>query len=85
MPPIGKQRRYPALDLAVIHARERDAPCDQAPVDWRLITDLPVERPEDAIEKLAWYKILKSGCRAEDSRLRTAEWVTSVNVVEIAV
>ena len=83
LPPIGKQKRYPALDLAVIHARERDAPCDRAPVDWRLITDLPVERREDAIEKLAWYgmrwkielfhKILKSGCRAEDSRLRTAE------------
>jgi hypothetical protein len=83
LPPIGKQKRYPALDLAVIHARERDAPCDRAPVDWRLITDLPVGRPEDAIEKLAWYgmrwkielfhKILKSGCRAEDSRLRTAE------------
>src|SRR3954470_21087710 len=80
LPPIGKQKRYPALDLAIIHARERDAPCDRAPVNWRLITDLPAERREDAIEKLAWYgmrwkielfhKILKSGCRAADSRLR---------------
>jgi Transposase DNA-binding len=91
LPPIGKQKRYPALDLAVIHARERDAPADRAPIDWRLITDLPVERPEDAVEKLAWYgmrwkielfhKILKSGCRAEDARLRTAERL--VNLIAV--
>ena len=53
------------------------------PIDWRLITDLPVTTPAEAIEKLDWYaqrwkielfhKILKSGCRGEDARLRTAE------------
>ena len=52
-------------------------------MDWRLITDLPVTTPGEAIEKLNWYaqrwkielfhKILKSGCRAEGARLRTAE------------
>jgi hypothetical protein len=83
LPPIGKQKRYPALDLTVIHARERDEPADRPRIDWRLITDLMVEQPADAVEKLAWYgmrwkielfhKILKSGCRAEDARLRTAE------------
>jgi hypothetical protein len=91
LPPIGKQKRYPGLDLTVIHARERDAPSDRTPVDWRLITDLPVERPEDAVEKLAWYgmrwkielfhKILKSGCRVEDARLRTAERL--VNLIAV--
>src|SRR6202011_1785545 len=45
--------------------------------------DLPVQSRKDAIEKLEWYalrwkievfhKILKSGCKAEESRLRTAE------------
>ena len=44
---------------------------------------MPVHSPEQAIEKLGWYarrwqielfhKILKSGCRAEEARLRTAE------------
>jgi hypothetical protein len=48
-----------------------------------LITDLPVGSRSAAIEKLNWYamrwkievfhKILKSGCKAEESRLRTAE------------
>ena len=82
-PPIGKQKRYPALDLSVIHAQERGKPEGRAAIDWKLITNLPVHSPEDAIEKLGWYarrwaielfhKILKSGCRAEEARLRTAE------------
>src|SRR3954463_12890629 len=82
-PPIGKQKRYPALDLTVIHAQERGRPEGRAAIDWKLITDLPVHSPEDAIEKLGWYaqrwkielyhKILRSGCRAEEARLRTAE------------
>src|SRR5829696_5006746 len=82
-PPIGKQRRYPALDLTVIHAQERCKPEGRAAIDWKLITDLPVRSPEQAIEKLGWYgrrwqielfhEILKSGCRAEEARLRTAE------------
>lgn len=91
LPPIGKQKRYPALDLTVIHARERDEPADRPRIDWRLITDLVIEQPECAVEKLAWYsmrwkievfhKILKSGCRAEDARLRTAERL--VNLIAV--
>jgi Transposase DNA-binding len=83
LPPIGKQKRYPALTLTVIHAKERAAPADRPAIDWKLITDLPVLTREAAIEKLRWYalrwkievfhKILKSGCRAEQARLRTAE------------
>jgi hypothetical protein len=83
LPPIGKQKRYPALELTIIHAHERDAPADRPPIDWRLVTDLPVTTKAEAIEKLRWYalrwksevfhKILKSGCRAEEARLRTAE------------
>lgn len=83
LPPIGKQKRYPALTLTVLHARERDEPADRPRIDWKLITDLPVCSHQDALEKLRWYalrwkievfhKILKSGCRAEAARLRTAE------------
>jgi len=83
LPPIGKQKRYPALTLTVLHAQEREEPADRPRIDWKLITDLPVQSHEAAIEKLRWYalrwkievfhKILKSGCRAEEARLRTAE------------
>jgi Putative restriction endonuclease/Transposase DNA-binding len=83
LPPIGKQKRYPALDLTVIHTREATQPRGRDRVDWKLVTDLAVTSPEEAIERLRWYaqrwkielfhKVLKSGCRVEAARLRTAE------------
>jgi hypothetical protein len=83
LPPIGKQKRYPTLTLTVIHAEERGRPKNRKKVEWQLITDLPVQSRKDAIEKLEWYalrwkievfhKILKSGCKAEESKLRTAQ------------
>jgi transposase-like protein/DDE family transposase len=83
LPPIGKHKRYPPLMLTVIHAQERDAPEGSEAIDWKLITDLPVRSRAEAIEKLDWYalrwkieefhKIMKSGCKAEESKLRTAE------------
>ena len=91
LPPIGKQKRSPALNLTVLYARERDKPTSRARIDWKLITDLPVDSPEAAIEKLNWYatrwkietfhKILKSDCRAEYARLRTAERL--INLIAI--
>jgi len=82
-PPLGKEKRYGNLTLTVIHATERGTPKDRDPIEWKLVTDLPVTCKSDAIEKLEWYalrwkietfhKVLKSGCRAEDSKLRTAE------------
>ena len=83
LPPIGKQKRYPALILTVIHADERGTPKNRRKIEWKLITDLPVQSRQDAIEKLEWYglrwkielfhKIVKSGCKAEESKLRTAQ------------
>jgi len=91
LPPIGKKDRYPQLALSVIYAKESGKPKGRDPVDWKLITDLPVDSLSDAIEKLAWYslrwkievfhKILKSGCKAEESKLRTSERL--VNLISI--
>jgi len=91
LPPIGKQKRYPALELTVIHACERGVPKNRQAINWKLLTDLPVSSRAAAIEKLDWYamrwkietfhKILKSGCRAEDAKLRTAERLTNLIAV----
>jgi Transposase DDE domain len=90
-PPIGKQKDYPELVLTAIYATERNAPEDREKINWKLLTDLPVRSCLDAIEKLEWYsqrwkietfhKILKSGCRAEEAKLRTAERL--VNLIAI--
>ncbi|HIF34630.1 MAG: IS4 family transposase [Pirellulaceae bacterium] len=89
--PVGKQKRYPALSLTVIHAHETGTPHGRKPIRWRLLTDLPVHDLSSAIEKLDWYaqrwkietffKVLKSGCRAEESRLRTAARLTNLLAV----
>jgi hypothetical protein len=90
-PPIGKQKRYPALDLTVIHATERGAPKGRKPIIWKLLTDLPVRGRADAIEKINWYamrwkiemfhKVVKSGCQAEASKLRTADRLANLMAV----
>jgi len=82
-PPEYKKRAYPELTLTVIEARERGQVKNAERIVWKLLTNLPVRSLRAAIEKLTWYalrwkiemfhKILKSGCRAEESRLRTAE------------
>jgi hypothetical protein len=86
-PPVAKRKRYPALSLTVIHAHERGAPVGREPIRWELLTDLPVEDLASAVEKLDWYasrwkletyhKVLKSGCQAEQAKLRTAERLTN--------
>jgi hypothetical protein len=79
LPPIGKQKKYPALTLTVIHAQERNKPDNRDAIDWKLMTDLPITTDEAAIEKLNWYalrwkietfhKVLKSCCKAEESNI----------------
>jgi len=91
LPPIGKWKRYPPLEMTVIHAEEAATPRHRKKISWKLITDLPVNSGRAAVEKLEWYairwkievfhKILKSGCRAEDSRLRTAQRLANLIAV----
>jgi hypothetical protein len=83
LPPVAKQKQYQPVEVTVIHALERGTPKNRERIEWKLLTDLPVGSPDEAVEKLQWYalrwkievfhKILKSGCRVEESGLRTAE------------
>ena len=91
LPPIGKQKRYPELTLTVIHATETGKPEGREAVNWKLLTDLPVTNLAEAVEKLGWYarrwkvevfhKVLKSGCRAEESLLRSSERIVRLIAV----
>ncbi len=78
-----REAAYPELELTVIHARETSQPRRRERIEWKLLTNLPVHTLKDALEKIKWYalrwkiemfhKILKTGCRAEQAKLRTAE------------
>lgn len=88
LPPIGKQKKYPGLALTIIHAEEKETPINRDKIIWKLATNLSVNSMLEAIEKLNWYalrwrietfhKILKSGCNAESSKLRTAQRITNL-------
>jgi len=88
LPPIGKRRKHSPITLTVVTAVETTRRKKRKPLEWRLVTNLPVKSCEEAIEKVKWYalrwnietfhKVLKSGCRVEKSQLRTAERLTKM-------
>jgi hypothetical protein len=77
--PPRPDRNLPEVTVTALLATEAQAPADEESLEWLLLTNLLVETPEQAIEKLTWYlcrwqievyfKILKSGCRVEQLQL----------------
>jgi Transposase Tn5 dimerisation domain/Transposase DNA-binding len=76
--------RLPAVTLTAILIREEHPPAAVGePIEWLLLTNTIVSTFADAVRVVGWYccrwqievyhKILKSGCRVEDSRLQTAD------------
>ncbi|MGZ5175424.1 MAG: IS4 family transposase [Burkholderiales bacterium] len=71
------------LALWGVWAYEHQPPAGVEPLDWKLLTTVPVTNAEHALERLDWYavrwgieqwhKILKSGCRIEMRQLESAE------------
>jgi hypothetical protein len=81
--PARPDRRLSDVTVTVLLATEPNPPADEDPLDWVLLTNLTVETPEQAIEKLQWYlarwqievffRILKSGCHVEELQLEKRE------------
>ena len=81
--PHRSDRTLADIEVSAVLAREVDPPQGEEPIEWLLLTSLPVETAEQALEKLQWYlcrwqievffKILKSGCRIEKLQLETLE------------
>jgi hypothetical protein len=69
--------------MTVIHAREVGVPKGEKPLEWFLLTSLPVQTSRDAFRYVTWYTyrwrieryhyILKSGCQVEELQLETQE------------
>jgi hypothetical protein len=70
--------KLPAVTVNVVQVRELNPPADDVPVEWLLITTLPVESIEQVREVIQYYAVrfmievlfhvLKSGCRVEERR-----------------
>jgi hypothetical protein len=93
-PPQGKAA-LPNIELQAVQALEEDAPEGVEPIDWRLLTTLPVGSFEQALEKVHWYsqrwnievfhRTLKSGCRIEDRQLRDADRLEACLAIDMVV
>jgi hypothetical protein len=78
-PPRGS--RLPPVDLWAVHLHEENTD-DPEPIEWMLLTTVPVHTFDDAVERAEWYaarwgievfhRTLKSGCRIKDRQLGTA-------------
>ena len=82
------------VDLFVVHAREEE-PAAAEPLEWFLLTTLPVSDPDDAARILHWYtlrwrieeyfRVLKSGCKVEELQHHTAERLERAIAIKMVV
>lgn len=84
-PPRNRPKRasLKSIPLQVILAKEEDPPHGVTPICWLLITTLPVDSFEEAVECIKWYShrwlveryhfVLKNGCRVEWLQLEKAD------------
>lgn len=78
--PARKGERLPPVEVCVLSAREKRPPKGQDPIEWKLITSLPVRDLQEAKEVTEMYlarweievfhRVLKSGCRVEELQLK---------------
>jgi hypothetical protein len=81
--PYRKQVRLPAVQVHVVLVREIDAPADVEPIEWLLVTSLPIDTAAAVLQVVDYYtgrwpievffRVFKSGCRVEELQLETAE------------
>jgi hypothetical protein len=95
-PRHGLSSKKPPVDAWLVHVQEIDpAPGTEDPVNWYLLTTMPVNSLEDAMQCVRWYcrrwriedwhRVLKSACRVEDSRLKTAERIKREIAIDMVV
>ena len=81
--PHRKGEKLPDVEMNVVLVREIDPPKDEPPVEWVLLTSLPIGSLEEVCRVIEYYcvrwqieiyfRVLKSGCKAEDRQLETAD------------
>jgi hypothetical protein len=89
------KEHLPDIEMNAVYVLEQNPPDGEEPVEWMLLTNLPVRSFDEAYEKVLWYclrwriemyfKVLKSGFRVEACRLghaeRLARYLTVMSIV----
>jgi hypothetical protein len=94
-PPQDKQH-LPPIGMWAVFTREELPPKEvKEPLEWMLLTTVPVTGLVDALERVQWYarrwgievfhRILKSGCQIEDRQLGTADRLEACLAIDAVV
>lgn len=82
-PPARPDRKLPPVTVNVVLVREQNPPAGEDPVEWILITTLPIDTVERVRTIIGYYvvrwmielffRVLKSGCRVERRRFESVD------------
>jgi hypothetical protein len=82
-PPYRPDKKLAPVEVTAILAEEQAPPAGEDPIQWLLLSSLPVENFAEAHEKIQWYlcrwqievyfHILKNGCKVEELQLQSRE------------
>jgi len=95
LPPANKAA-LPPIPITVVLAREEAPPEGiKQPLEWMLLTTVPVAGLADAVERVQWYaarwgievfhRVLKSGCQIEERQLGTADRLEACLAIDAVV
>lgn len=83
------------VEVYAVYAHEESPPKGQDPISWMLLTTVPVETADDAWQIVQWYscrwlieilfKVLKTGCTAEERQLETADRLKRCLAIDLVV
>lgn len=94
-PPHRPNRKPAAATLNVVLVREEQPPQGEEPIEWLLLTSLPIEDAEQVRQvidayRVRWmieifFRVLKSGCRVEERRFEAVDRVLACLAVYLIV
>lgn len=81
--PWRPNQKLPDLPVNVVLVREEAPPANEEPVEWLLLTSLPIDDPDQVRSVIQYYcmrwmieiffRVLKSGCRVEERRFEALD------------
>lgn len=79
------------IKLYTVYAQETKVPEGEEPIEWLLLTTIPVTNMSEAVQKIEWYRerwkierfhyTLKSGCQIEELQLETSDRLTKAIIL----
>jgi Domain of unknown function (DUF4338)/Transposase DNA-binding len=94
-PRVGAKKGWPPVRLHALWVHEPAPPAGQEPIDWMLLSDLPVPDAATGWQRVGWYqqrwmieewhRVLKTGCHAEQREFKTAETLQRVLAFDLII